>query len=455
MATQIHAVQAVSSPRSDAPALDVQQFINERGISGVQWLTVALCFLIVFIDGYDTAAAGYIAPSLSRDWGVAAPMLKPMMSAALIGLAIGAIGVGPIADRFGRRKVLIGSLALFGVFSLASAWAYDIVSISVLRLLTGIGLGAAMPNAITLTSEYCPARHRSKLTMAMFCGFTLGSASGGFVAARLIGEYGWQSVLIVGGVAPLLLVPVLIALLPESLQYLVVRRGGAGVPALLKRMDRSARLDERIRTTVPEIGKLKTDSAVAVLFSPGYTIGTVALWATYFCGLLTIYLITSWLPTLVSNAGLPIAKASQIGGMFMFGGALGCLLMGVVMDRYDPHRAIAWAYSISAVLLLALAQSSGDLSDMGALVFAAGLFINAGQSALLALAAGFYPTQGRATGVAWMNGIGRFGGIFGAYFGGTLLGLGWNFAAIVSALAVPALLAATAIWIKGLQRAPG
>ena len=454
MSTQIHAARAVSSPPPGSVALDVQRFIDERGISGLQWLTVVLCFLIVFIDGYDTAAAGYIAPSLSQAWSVPAPMLKPMMSAALIGLAIGAIGVGPIADRFGRRKVLIASLALFGVFSLASAWAYDVTSMSVLRLLTGIGLGAAMPNAITLTSEYCPARHRAKLTMAMFCGFTLGSAAGGFVASRLIGEHGWQSVLIVGGVAPLLLAPLLLALLPESLQYLVARRGGAGVVALLKRVDPSAPLEEGTRTTLPEIGKLKSDSAVAVLFSPGYTVGTVALWATYFCGLLTIYLITSWLPTLVSNAGLPIAKASQIGGMFMFGGALGCLSMGVVMDRYNPHRAIAAAYAISAVLLLALAQASGDPGGMGALVFAAGLFINAGQSALLALAAGFYPTQGRATGVAWMNGIGRFGGIFGAYFGGTLLGMGWDFAAIVGALAVPALLAATAIWIKGMQRAP-
>lgn len=443
---------AVAQSPTSTQALDVQAFINERPISSLQWSTVVLCFLIVFIDGYDTAAAGFIAPALSKQWGVAASMLKPMMSSALIGLAVGAIGVGPIADRFGRRRVLIGSLLLFGLFSLASMLAYDVTSMSLLRFLTGIGLGAAMPNAITLTSEYCPARHRSKLTMAMFCGFTLGSASGGFVAARLIGPFGWQSVLLVGGVVPLLLVPLLLWKLPESLQYLVARRGGEGVRPLLRRIDPSAKSIDSAVMTLPEIVKVKSDSAVAVLFSPGYPIGTLSLWATYFSGLLTIYLITSWLPTLVANAGLPIEQASVIGGMFMFGGALGCLLMGWVMDRFEPHRSIALAYAISAVLLIVLARHSGDLQGMKSLVFAAGLFINAGQSALLALAAGFYPTQGRATGVAWMNGIGRFGGIFGAYFGGSLLAMGWDFRAIISALAVPAFVAAAAILVKTLQR---
>jgi len=208
---------------SVATTLDVQSFINAQPLSRYQWRVVILCFLIVFLDGLDTAAMGFIAPALSQDWGIDRASLGPVMSAALIGMVFGALGSGPLADRFGRKVVLVSAVLVFGAFSLASAYSSNVDQLLVLRFLTGLGLGAGMPNATTLLSEYTPERHKSLLVTSMFCGFNLGMAGGGFISAKLIPAFGWHSLLLIGGILPLILAVVLWGWLPESARYLVVR----------------------------------------------------------------------------------------------------------------------------------------------------------------------------------------------------------------------------------------
>lgn len=207
--------------------LDVQAFINAQPLSPYQWRIVLLCFLIVFLDGLDTAAMGFIAPALTQDWGIDRASLGPVMSAALIGMVFGALGSGPLADRYGRKLVLVAAVFLFGLFSLASAYSTNVEQLLALRFLTGLGLGAAMPNATTLLSEYTPERLKSLLVTSMFCGFNLGMACGGFVSAKLIPLFGWHSLLLLGGLLPLVLAVVLLFRLPESARYLVVRNRGS------------------------------------------------------------------------------------------------------------------------------------------------------------------------------------------------------------------------------------
>src|SRR3954462_15375070 len=161
---------------ADGRTVDVQTFLNEHPFSGYQWVIFALCFFIVLLDGFDTAAIGYIAPSLITEWGVERPALAPVLSAALFGLAFGALAAGPLADRFGRKRVLTGSVLWIGLACLASSFAGSLNALTVWRFVTGLGLGAAMPNAVTLMSEYCPEQRRATLTNAMFCGFPLGAA---------------------------------------------------------------------------------------------------------------------------------------------------------------------------------------------------------------------------------------------------------------------------------------
>lgn len=433
-----------------AGTLDVQRFINAQPLSAYQWRVVLLCFLIVFLDGLDTAAMGFIAPALTQEWGIDRASLGPVMSAALIGMVFGALGSGPLADRFGRKLVLVGAVFLFGLFSLFSAFSANVDQLLVLRFLTGLGLGAAMPNATTLLSEYTPERLKSLLVTSMFCGFNLGMAGGGFVSAKLIPAFGWHSLLLIGGLLPLLLTLVLLLWLPESARYLVVRnKGDERVRRVLAPIAPS---EVAVATgfSVPEQQTVQSRNVFRVIFSGTYSAGTLLLWLTYFMGLVIVYLLTSWLPTLLRDSGASLEQAASIGALFQLGGVLSAVGVGWAMDRFDPHRVIGVFYLLAGVFAWLVGQSLGQMTLLATLVLVAGMCINGAQSAMPSLAARFYPTQGRATGVSWMLGIGRFGAILGAWIGATLLGLGWNFEQVLTALVLPAALATAAVLVKGL-----
>lgn len=433
-----------------AGTLDVQSFINAQPLSLYQCRIVLLCFLIVFLDGLDTAAMGFIAPALTQDWGIDRASLGPVMSAALIGMVFGALGSGPLADRFGRKGVLVVAVFLFGLFSLLSAYSATLDQLLVLRLLTGIGLGAAMPNATTLLSEYTPERLKSLLVTSMFCGFNLGMAAGGFVSAKLIPAYGWHSLLLLGGVLPLVLAAVLLVWLPESARFLVVRNRGAEKIKRVLAPIAPAEVVMAREFSVPEQKTVQSRNVFKVIFSGTYSAGTLLLWLTYFMGLVIVYLLTSWLPTLMRDAGASMEQAAFIGALFQLGGVLSSVGVGWAMDRFNPHKVIGIFYCLAGVFAYFVGQSLGTVMLLATLVLAAGMCVNGAQSAMPSLAARFYPTQGRATGVSWMLGIGRFGAILGAWIGATLLGLGWNFEQVLTALIVPAAIATAAVVIKGL-----
>lgn len=432
--------------------LDVQRFIDERRFSPYQWLILIMCFLIVAADGFDTASIGFVAPALVQEWHPTKAQLWPVMSAALFGLALGALCAGPLADRIGRKRVLIGSVLSFGVFSILCSMSTSLDMLAVMRLLTGIGLGAAMPNATTLMSEYSPARMRSLIVNTMFCGFTVGASAGGFLAALIIPHYGWRSVFIAGGVLPLVLSVVLIAL-PESIRFMVLRGWSVDkISAVLRRIAPEVAL-QGIRFVLPEDADTQKQTGLGVVLSPRFRAGTVMLWITYFAGLLVYYLLTSWLPTLIRDTGFTIREASIVTALFPLGGGIGAIGVGWLMDRFEPHRVIAVTYVLTGFFVWLVGQQSASIMWLGALTFIAGVCMNGAQSSLPVLAAAFYPTSGRATGVAWMLGVGRFGGILGASTGGFLLQAGVGFSTIFGMLAVPSLIAAVALIVKrGVSR---
>lgn len=425
---------------------DIQTFINEHPFSRYQWMILILCFITVALDGFDTAIIGFIASDLVQEWGVQKSALGPVMSAALVGLAFGALTAGPMADRIGRKKVLVLSILVFGGFSLLTAFATSLNQLALLRFLTGLGLGAAMPNAATLMSEYAPERKRALLVNLMFVGFPIGSSLGGFISAWLIPHYGWQSVLVLGGVMPLMLAVVLIFLLPESARYLVVHnKSQAHIAAILRRI---APLPEQSHIVLNEPGQVKEKSALGVIFSPRYLVGTLMLCLTYFMGLLIFYLLTSWLPLLIRETGASLSQASIITALFPLGGGIGVLIIGALMDKLNPNKVVAVGYLLTGLFVCLVGFSTSSLLLMGVMVFIAGTIMNGAQSSMPALAAGFYPTQGRATGVAWMLGLGRFGGILGAFSGAFLMQAELSFRTIFMLLAIPALLSALALMIK-------
>lgn len=350
-------------------ALNVQQFLDEQPFSRLQKRLLLLCFSIVAIDGFDTASIGFIAPALRAEWQLSALALAPLFGAGLFGLMAGAL--------------LFGSVGFFGLAYLLSSFADNLGMLLALRFLTGLGLGGAMPTTVTLTSEYCPQGRRAGLVTLMFCGFTIGSALGGLVAAQLLDTVGWRGILVIGGVAPLVLLPVLAAALPESLRWLVLRgRDGAGIAA---RIAGPGAAVPRLK-----VGDVKLPgSPVSQLFRPSLLKGTLLLWATFFMSLLIIYLLSSWLPTMLNGAGHSLSQASYISSAFQIGGTAGAILLGRWMDRNRPHRVLAFAYLAAALCIAGIGSSSTACSGsvVGSMAGGALLSAQLGSQAIFLLLA--------------------------------------------------------------------
>ena len=274
-----------------------------------QLLVAVMCGLIVSIDGFDAQAMGYVAPALTAALHIPRSVLGSVISSGLVGMMIGALMSGPVADRVGRKPVLVFSALIFGVGSLFTATAQSVEALTAFRVLTGLGMGGAMPNAIALTSEYMPRRRRAAAVTTMICGFSLGAALGGFVAAALIPRFGWESVFIVGGAVPVLVAAAAFFLLPESIRFLLVK-GGEDERArrYLARMAPEVVLP---RNLSPGVDEQQSGSGVFVvkqLFTEGRAAITMLIWVVYSMNLLNLYFLTSWLPTIISDAGIPVIR---------------------------------------------------------------------------------------------------------------------------------------------------
>ena len=433
-------------------SIDVQTFLDEHPFSPFQWLIFALCFCVVLLDGFDTAAIGYIAPSLVSEWGIERSALGPVLSAALFGLVVGSLSAGPLADRFGRKTILSISVLIFGLACLASAFSAGLNQLVAWRFITGVGLGAAMPNAVTMMNEYCPEARRATLTNAMFCGFPLGAAFGGFVAAWMIPHFGWRSVLLLGGIAPLFLGVLILFLLPESVRYMVAKNYPAErIREALRRVQPAAAEFPLAMTgmsgATQELARAR--SSIGVVLSKELLVGSVMLWLAYFMGLVIFYALINWMPVLLKDAGVAPSTAALVSALFPLGG-FGAILSGWLMDRFNANLIIAACFALTAAAVYAIGQSTGNIVLLMLVVLGAGTIMNTAQSSLPTLAAAFYPTNGRATGVAWMMGIGRFGGIAGSFLVAELSRRNLSFSQIFMIVAISGLVAATALVIKQL-----
>ncbi|CAI1222575.1 4-hydroxybenzoate transporter PcaK [Serratia proteamaculans] len=428
--------------------INIQDVIDAAPVSAFQWRVLACCFLVVTVDGFDTAAIGFIAPAIRQEWQLDAAHLAPLFGAGLLGLALGALMFGPLADRWGRKTVMLLCVGFFGLTSLLSAMAPDMNTLTLLRFLTGLGLGGAMPNTITLTSEFLPKRRRAGLVTLMFCGFTLGSALGGLVSAQLVPHIGWQGILAIGGIAPLLLLVALAFVLPESPRYRVLRkRQPQKVAALLQRID--GENYDNAWFYLPE--QPATTGSVMALFQRGVLPVTLLLWCVFFMSLMIVYLLSSWLPTLLNNSGIDLQHASWVTAMFQVGGTLGAIVVGQLMDRHNPYRVLMISYGVGALFILLIGFSEGSLWSMAFMVLGTGIGISGSQVGLNALSAMLYPTGCRATGVSWANAIGRCGAILGSLSGAVMLSFNLSFSTIFMLIAIPALIAVLALGLLFAQ----
>lgn len=391
--------------------------MHHNRLTAFQLRLLVIAGLAVLLDGFDVQAMGFVAPAIIQTWGVSKASLGPVFGAGLFGMLVGSLALSVVADRIGRRPVMLGATLFFACGMLATTRVTTIGELEAMRFATGLGLGAIMPNAMALAGEHSPSGNRITMMMLVSCGFTGGAVIGGLLSAALIPAFGWQSVFYVGGGFPIVLALVMAAGLPESGEFVA----GRAVNAM--------------------------HAPVAQLFQSGRAGTTVLLWAVNFLNLINLYFLANWIPTIATSAGMTISRAVLLGTTLQLGGVVGTIVMGPVIDRVGFRRVLVPAFITAAVAIALIGRAGMPVGLLFAVVAAAGLCIVGGQPAVNALAGTYYPTALRSTGIGWSLGIGRVGSIVGPVLGGVLIQRHWANSSIFAALAVPAGISALLVYV--------
>jgi len=405
-------------------SLTVSEIIEQRPLGAYQIRTAVLCGVVLILDGFDSQAINYIAPSVADSLHVAVKNFGPIFSAGLFGLMIGALMSGPIADRWGRKWPVVLSTLSFAAFSLVTVHVASFHELLILRFLTGLGLGGAMPNVVALASEFVPRRILPHVVTLLFVGMPLGGVICGFLSAALIPRWGWQSVLYVGGTIPLAIALLLFAGLPESIQFLAL--SAKNPEKVSKTLGRIAPEYASVALRPTPRDPRHTGVPVIHLFTEERAFGTLLLWIPYFMNLLIIYFIGSWLPALLRQVGMSTAAGATATAFFSFGGAFGCLFEGWLIKRRGAYAVLLAEFGLAVAFIAALSKIPNSFALMLTVTFVAGLMVIGAQAGLNALAANFYPTAVRSTGVGVARGVGRIGSIVGPLMGGWFLKAGWT-----------------------------
>jgi AAHS family 4-hydroxybenzoate transporter-like MFS transporter len=425
-------------------AVTVNELIDERPVSAFQATTILLCGLVLLFDGFDTQMMGFLVPPIAEELKIPLSAFGPVLSAGLFGLMLGAMGSGPIADRWGRRWAIIVSAFAFGSFSLLTPQAGSISSLVAFRFLTGLGLGGAMPNVVSLASEYAPRRLQPILVTVIFVGMGGGGVLASLVAGALIPVWGWRSVFYVGGVLPITLALILIKMLPESVRFLTAKgRDPEQVAAIVRKLAPDMAAGSIV--TAPVEDTARTSTPVAQLFTDGRGAGTILLWISFFMNLLMLYFILSWLPSLLRQAGFPVTAGITAVLSFSIGGCVGMVLQGPLMKIVGVYKAMIAEFVTIVGLVWLVSAIFEDFQAMVVVTFILGVVVQGAQAGLNVLSAMFYPTVIRSTGVGWSLGVGRIGSIIGPIIGGVMLSMQWTPQQIFMAGAIPALCAAAAV----------
>lgn len=404
-----------------AQTVDISRLIDERGLSRFNIGLIIFAFFVVMIDGYDIAAIGFAAPALIKAWQVTdQAAMGTVLSASLLGMLVGAPALGMIGDRYGRKRAIVGSLVLFGIFTWAAVLATSMSQLAWLRFIAGIGIGGFMPNIIALIAEFAPRRYRATMVMLMFTGVGFGGGLPGPVAAILVPQHGWQIIFTIGGVVPLLVALICSVGLPESVKYLTLRERRSDLVRLLRRI-RPDLTANPVWQFVIQDEKQYSGYSPAKLFSDGLWLITPLLWLLFVLNLMGYFFLVSWTPFLLSSANLPMSQAAIAQTFFQLGGVTGGLVLCRPMDnRGLMPITILFAVAVPAVALIGYVGTVNRTLLM-AVEFFAGFCVLGLQLGLNATAASIYPTSFRSNGTGWALGIGRVGAIVGPVLGGFLI----------------------------------
>jgi benzoate transport len=408
----------------------------DSGWTRLQVLVVVLCFIVNMIDGMDVLILSYAAPTLQADLGVGADEIGVLFSAGLAGMAIGGLVIAPLADSFGRRNLILASLATSTLAMLASGFVGTLGQLMVLRVFVGIGIGAVLASMAAIIAEYAPDRHRNLAVGLLYAGYPLGAIATGFAAAVAIPEHGWKGVLFGAGLISACMLPVLYFLLPESMQFLIRRRPAnalARLNAIRSRMGWAA------LSTLPDADLGQVRSGVAGLFGPR-TANTILLWCAMMSGFAALWFAISWIPKLAALAGLSQQDAIYAGTSFNVGAFLGTVALGLISARLDLRRTVLFFLIAASAAMVAMGRLELSVAGTLAMALVVGFLLQGGFNGIYPLAARVYPAEVRSTGIGWATGVGRIGAVAGPLLGGYLIEEQMPLPQIFLVFAVPALI---------------
>ncbi|HEY6258059.1 MAG TPA: MFS transporter [Xanthobacteraceae bacterium] len=433
---------------------DVGAFINRQRLGSAQLMVMLLCAAIMMVDGYDVFVMGFVLLPVAGSFGVAPAAIAPVFLVQSFGLALGSFVVSPLADILGRRRLLLASTVLFGIFTLATTQASDVNALFALRFVAGLFYGSLIPNAVAITVEYAPERLRATMVNWMFIGYTAGAASGGAVAAFLVGRYGWQSAFWVGGLLPLGFAVLLYFALPESLRFCVLKDPrDPRIPGLLRRIDRALELTGTEHFVLGE--REQGDLPMVELFTDGRGPITLLIWLAYFMNILVITVLGAFLPTFLRIFGaLSLEHAAAVTSFYSISGIAAMLVYGRLIDLYGAPGVITITSILAAAAVVSLGLIDLQSPWLYAVTFFVGAGVIAGQGGLHALSSMTYPTRMRATGVGWAVSAGRIGGMVGPVLGIAAFAGHWTALPSFLMAGLPMLAVAVATFLIGLVPVP-
>ena len=429
--------------------IDIHGVIDDALFTPFHWKVLFWCTLIIIFDGYDLVIYGVVLPILMDQWQLSPVTAGALGSAALFGMMIGAMTFGTLSDKVGRKKMIVLCVILFSVTTVINGFATTPWQFGILRFIAGLGIGGVMPNVVALMTEYSPKRSRSTLVAVMFSGYAVGGMMSAGLGIWIVPTYGWQ-VMFYLALAPLLILPLIIKYLPDSVGFLLRQGREQEVREILQAIEPRQTLSPSDTLSLPSA--MGTKAPVPELFKEGRFLSTLMFWTAFFMCLLMVYALGSWLPKLMSMAGYALSSSLMFLMVLNVGAIVGAVGGGWLADRFNPRSVLVIFFVLAAVSLSLLGFNS-PMWVLYGLVAVAGATTIGSQILLYAYVAQYYPTAIRSTGLGWASGIGRNGAIVGPLLGGTLLAMALPHHLNFVAFAVPGVIAALAVFNVG-RRAP-
>ena len=425
--------------------IDVNDVIDNATFNKFHWKVLFWCTLIIVFDGYDLVIYGVVLPILMDQWDLNPYVAGLLGSSALFGMMFGAMGFGMLSDRLGRKKVIITCVVLFSVTTVINGFATTPWQFGILRFIAGLGIGGVMPNVVSLMSEYSPKKSRSTLVALMFSGYAVGGMMSAGLGIWIVPNYGWE-IMFYLAVVPMLMLPFMLKFLPESVAFLMAQKREGEARDILTQVAPLKHINEQDVLTVPPT----TDSKAPVLelFRDGRAMSTMMFWVAFFCCLLMVYALGSWLPKLMSNAGYALSSSLMFLMVLNVGAIIGAVGGGWLADRLSLRSVLVSFFILGSGSLVLLGYES-PMWFLYILVGIAGATTIGSQILLYACVAQYYPTSIRSSGLGWASGIGRNGAIVGPLLGGALLAMALPHQMNFLALAVPGAIATVAIALVG------